>query len=75
MTTGHDDEPPWWTCDSDDSDAEEPEVEDFISEEQAAGPPLEVGDKINFVKASVGDPSSRGYRWMCIYAVSHILYE
>ena len=53
------DEPPWWTCDSDDGDAEEPEVEDVISEEQAAGPPLEVGDKIHFVQASVGEPYCR----------------
>ena len=72
------DESPWWECDSDDSDAEDqPEVKNVIAQQQTAGPPLEVGDKIHLVEASVGEPMFRttSYREICIFAESHILYE
>ena len=75
MTRDRDD-PPWWECDSDDSDAEDqPEVKNVIAQQQTAGPPLEVGDKIHLVEASVGEPYTTSYREMCIFAESHILYE
>ena len=77
MTRDRDD-PPWWDCDSDDSDAEDqPEVKNVIAQQQTAGPPLEVGDKIHLVEASVGMSMFRttSYREICIFAESHILYE
>lgn len=44
-------------------------------EQQIAGPPLEVGDEIILVEATLNEPYTTSYRRMCIFAESHILYE
>ena len=58
-----------------DSDEDEPEFIDVRCDEQAAGPPLEVGDTVRLYDATVGEQYERGYRTMRVFVESHILYE
>ena len=60
--------------DSDDSD-DEPEIDYMVRDEKAAGPPLNVGDKVTLVDCTIGNFDARNYRTMCVIAESHILYE
>ena len=60
--------------DSDDSD-DKPEIDYMVRDEKAAGPPLNVGDKVTLVDCTIGNFDARNYRTMCVIAESHILYE
>ena len=62
--------------DSSDDGGEEAEVSHMIPDEQAAGPPLYIGDKVTLVDATVGTyGESLNYKTMRVYAESQVLYE
>ena len=62
--------------DSSDDGGEESEVSHMIPDEQAAGPPLYIGDKVTLVDATVGTyGESLNYKTMRVYAESQVLYE
>ena len=67
--------PDVFDSDYDNNSDEEEEVIDVICHEQAAGPPLEVGDKIRFVDATKGEEYERSRREMRVFAETHSLYE
>ena len=62
--------------DSEDGD-DEPEIDYMVTDEKAAGPPLNAGagDEVYLVDCTIGDFDALNYRTMCLIAESHILYE
>jgi len=53
----------------------EPEIIYMVGAEKAAGPPLNIGDKVTLVDATVGEQYERDYRTMRVFVESHTLYE
>ena len=62
---------PWYTL----YNEYEPEIIYMVGAEKAAGPPLNIGDKVTLVDATVGEQDERDYRTMRVFVESHILYE
>ena len=62
--------------DSEDGD-DEPEIDYMVTDEKAAGPPLNAGagDEVYLVDCTIGDFDALNYRTMSLIAESHILYE
>ena len=63
---------PWYTL----YNEYEPEIIYMVGAEKAAGPPLNIGDKVTLVDATVGTyGESLNYKTMRVFVESHVLYE